>query len=134
MVIPLSGRVPGRHSGPFQSRIDDSNGLHYVSWKIDRLFGFSSPRRIYRRKGSVRRWARWPYHLVAWARGWLRHPMVRLAPGPPPSLLWTPSLVGKNRNFGFCFVQFREYFLCSFSKTQKQHKTGNWHYGISLIG
>jgi hypothetical protein len=22
--------------------------------------------------------------------------------------------------FGFCFVQFREYFLCSFSKTQKQ--------------
>jgi hypothetical protein len=22
--------------------------------------------------------------------------------------------------FGFCFVQFREYFLCNFSKTQKQ--------------
>jgi hypothetical protein len=27
--------------------------------------------------------------------------------------------------FGFCFVQFREYFLCSFSETQKQQKTGN---------
>jgi hypothetical protein len=27
--------------------------------------------------------------------------------------------------FGFCFVQFREYFLCNFSETQKQQKTGN---------
>jgi hypothetical protein len=26
---------------------------------------------------------------------------------------------------GFGFVQFREYFLCSFSKTQKQQKIGN---------
>jgi hypothetical protein len=23
------------------------------------------------------------------------------------------------RTFGFCFVQFREYFLCNFSETQK---------------
>jgi hypothetical protein len=36
--------------------------------------------------------------------------------------------------FGFCFVQFREYFLCKFFETQKQQKTGNWHCGISLIG
>jgi hypothetical protein len=36
--------------------------------------------------------------------------------------------------FGFCFVQFREYFLYNFSDTQKQQKTGNWHYGIFLIG
>jgi hypothetical protein len=98
---------------------------------------FSSPRRIYRRKGGVRRWARWArwcHHLVAQARGWPHHPVVWLAPGPPLSLLWTPSHVRKNRNFGFCFVQFREYFLCSFSKTQKQQKTGNWHCVISLIG
>jgi hypothetical protein len=26
---------------------------------------------------------------------------------------------GKYRSFGFCFVQFQEYFLCSFSETQK---------------
>jgi hypothetical protein len=38
------------------------------------------------------------------------------------------------RMFGFCFVQFREYFLCNFSETQKQQKTGNWHCGILLIG
>jgi hypothetical protein len=36
--------------------------------------------------------------------------------------------------FGFCFVQFREYFLCNFSETQKQQKIGNWHCCISLIG
>jgi hypothetical protein len=36
--------------------------------------------------------------------------------------------------FGICFVQFREYFLCNFSETQKQQKTGNWHCGDLLIG
>jgi hypothetical protein len=36
--------------------------------------------------------------------------------------------------FGFGFVQFREYFLCNFSETQKQQKTGNWHCGDLLIG
>jgi hypothetical protein len=35
---------------------------------------------------------------------------------------------------GFGFVQFREYFLCNFSETQKQQKTGNWHYGDLLVG
>jgi hypothetical protein len=32
--------------------------------------------------------------------------------------------VGKNRRFGFCFVQFREYFLYNFSEIQKEQKTG----------
>jgi hypothetical protein len=27
--------------------------------------------------------------------------------------------------FGFCFAQFREDFMCNFSETQKQQKTGN---------
>jgi hypothetical protein len=132
-VISLSGRVPRRASGPSRSCVDDDSGLQYVSWKIDLVLRVFLSRRIYRRKGNMRRWARWPHHLVARARGWPRHPMVWQAPGSPPSLLWIPSSVGKNRNFGFYFVQFREYFLCSFSKTQKQQKTGNWHYGISLI-
>jgi hypothetical protein len=35
---------------------------------------------------------------------------------------------------GFGFVQFREYFMCNFSETQKQQKTGNWHCGDLLIG
>jgi hypothetical protein len=41
---------------------------------------------------------------------------------------------GENKTSKTCFVQFQEYFLCSFSETQKQHKTGNWHCGILSIG
>jgi hypothetical protein len=40
-VILLSGRVPGRASGPSRSHIDDGGGLQYVSWKIDQTFRFS---------------------------------------------------------------------------------------------
>jgi hypothetical protein len=65
-VIPLFGRVPGRASGPSRSRVDDGDDLQYVSWKIDQVFRFSSPRRIYRRKGGVRRWPGGP---TTWWRG-----------------------------------------------------------------
>jgi hypothetical protein len=43
--------------------------------------------------------------------------------------------VGKNRRFGFRFVQFREYFLCKFSKIQKPQKTGTalWHLVNRLV-
>jgi hypothetical protein len=54
-----------------------------------------------------------------------RHPMVCLPPGPLPSPLWTPSHAGENTTFGLCFVQFREYFMCNYSETQKQQKTAN---------
>jgi hypothetical protein len=46
---------------------------------------------IYRRKGDVRGHPGGPHHLVARPWGDPRHPMVWPAPGPPPSLLWTPS-------------------------------------------
>jgi hypothetical protein len=62
--------------------------------------------------------------------------MVWLAPGSPSSLLWTPSRVGKNRNFGFCFIQFQKYFLCSFFETQKQQKNRElalWHLVSRLV-
>jgi hypothetical protein len=71
-VIPLSGRVPGRASGPSQSRVDDSDGLQYVSWKIDRGFRFFPSRRIHRRKGGVRRWTRAAHPLVARDGAWPR--------------------------------------------------------------
>jgi hypothetical protein len=38
------------------------------------------------------------------------------------------------RRFGFCFIQFREYFLCNLSETQIKQKIGNLHCGILLIG
>jgi hypothetical protein len=91
---------------------------------------YSSPRvfpskGISRRKGDVRRWTRWSHHLVARTGDGPRLPMVLLPLGPSLSLLWTLSSCQVNRNFGFRFVQFREYFLCNFSETQKHQKTGN---------
>jgi hypothetical protein len=63
-------------------------------------------------RGAHTRW----WHGQGWTRAtrWCGPP-----PGPPLSLLSTLSHVGENRNFGLCFVQFRGYFMCNFSKTQK---------------
>jgi hypothetical protein len=123
-MIPLSGRVSRRVSGPSRSRVDDGGGLQYVSSRSVLSLRVFATKEIYRRKGDVRGWTRGPHHLVARPGGGPCHPMVRLPPGCSLSLLWTPSLCQVNRNFGFRFVQFREYFMCNFSETQKQQKTG----------
>jgi hypothetical protein len=65
-MIPLSGRVPGRASGPSRSRDDDGGGLQYVSWKSVCTLRVFPSKGIYRRKGDVRGWTRGPHHLVAW--------------------------------------------------------------------
>jgi hypothetical protein len=44
-------------------------------------------------------------------RGWPVAPLLRLFGSLEAS--------GKNKTSGTCFIQFREYFLCSFSETQK---------------
>jgi hypothetical protein len=124
VVIPLSGRVPGSASGPSRPRVDDDGGLQYVLWKRVWAFRVFPSRGINRRKGDVRRWTRWSHHLVARPRGGPRHHQVWLPLGLPPTLLWTPSSCQVIRNFSFCFIQFREYFLRNFSETQKQQKTG----------
>jgi hypothetical protein len=93
-------------------------------WKIDRVFRFFPTGGLYRRRGGVKG-----------------------GPGAGRTTLWCGRPVAplyllfglleaslNNRRFIFCFIQFREYFLCNFSETQKQQKIGNWHYGILLIG
>jgi hypothetical protein len=41
VVIPLSGGVPGRASGPSRSRVDDGGGLQCVFKKLIGSLGFS---------------------------------------------------------------------------------------------
>jgi hypothetical protein len=41
VAISLSGRVPGRASGPSRSRVDDSGGSRCVSGKLIGYLGFS---------------------------------------------------------------------------------------------
>jgi hypothetical protein len=45
-MIPFSGRVPRRASGPSRSRVNDGGGLQYVFWKIDRDLGFLAEENI----------------------------------------------------------------------------------------
>jgi hypothetical protein len=127
-------RVPGRAPGSSRSRDGDDGGSQYVSWKRDQSLRFFPSRGLYRQKGIIRGGASWPHHGVARPGARPRPPVVRLAPDPPSSHLWSSQIFGKNRRFGFCFVQFREYFLCNFSETQNSKKIGNWHCGILLIG
>jgi hypothetical protein len=123
-MIPLSGRVPGRVSGPSQSQVNDGSGLQEVLWMDVLGVMVFAMEKIYRRKGDVRGRSRGPHQGPARPGGRPRHPMVWPPPGSSPSLLWTPSSYQQNSNFGFCFVQFREYFLYNFSEIQKQQKIG----------
>jgi hypothetical protein len=107
-----------------RTRVNDGGDLRYVSWKHVQALRVFAMKGIYRRKGDVRGGPRGPHHLVVRPGGGLCHPMLRLSPGCSLSLLWTPSSCQVNMNFGFRFVRFREYFMCNFSKTQKQQKTG----------
>jgi hypothetical protein len=66
VMIPLSGRVPGRASGPSRSRVDDGGGLQYVSWKDFSGHRVFMMKGIYRRKGDVRGWPRGPHLALAW--------------------------------------------------------------------
>jgi hypothetical protein len=75
-------------------------------------------------------------HTTWWHdQGVARAALVRPPPGPSPSLLWTPSSCQVNMNFGFRFVQFREYFLYNFSETQKNRKQelALWHLVNRLV-
>jgi hypothetical protein len=103
-------------------------------WKIADCFRVFHREASYRQRGIVRRW---PGGLtiggcdqgLGHAPSWCGQPLA-----PLRLLFGLRSSSGKNRSSGTCFVQFWEYFLCSFSETQKQQKTGNWHCGILLVG
>jgi hypothetical protein len=134
VVIPLSGRVPGRASGPSRSsgrrrrRIAMCSGkligdLGFFRWGVFIGEGASSEvargTLTHRRRGQG-------LGCAALVCGALMAPLLLL--------FGSPEAFGKNKTLGTCFVQFREYFLCSTSERQKQQKTGNWHCGDLLVG
>jgi hypothetical protein len=124
VVEKASGRVPGRAPESSRSRFDDDDGLQYVSRKSDLSLRFFPSRGLYRRKGSVKSGTRWSHHRPAWPGAGLRRPVVRLAPGPPPSHLWSSQSFGKNRRFRFCFIQFRDISCVTFLKHKNGRKQG----------
>jgi hypothetical protein len=123
-VIPLSCRVPGRASRPSRSRVDDGGGLQYVFCKIDLVLRVFPSSRIYRRKGGVRRWARWPHHLVARAKGRLCHPMVWMAPGSPRLCFGLRLVLGKIGTSAFVSSNSENISCVTFLKHKNSRKQG----------
>jgi hypothetical protein len=134
VAIPLSGKVPGRASGPSQSWVDDGGESRYVSGKLIGYLGFSH-RGVFIGERAASEVDQGGLTHRGRGQGLVR---ATLLCGRLVALLCLLfGLLKALLNiwmFGFCFVQFREYFLYNFSETKKQQKTGNWHYGISLIG
>jgi hypothetical protein len=112
--------VPGRASRPSRSWVDDGGGSRCVSGKVIGSLGFSR-RGVFIGEGAALEvdqgglTTRGHGPALGRAALWCGRPVapLRLSFGvlEAPVNIWTS---------GFCFVQFREYFLCNFSETQKQ--------------
>jgi hypothetical protein len=118
-ALPCPGRVPE------QRLLSHENGLRWqrccgtLSGKTPIDLGFSVGRLYI--GGEAASESDRGAHTIAWRAPGVNH--AALGYGRPLAALrlsfgLRPSS-GKNVSFGFCFVQFREYFLCSFSETQK---------------
>jgi hypothetical protein len=126
VAIPLSGRVPGRASRPSQFQVDDDGGSRCVSGKLIGYLGFSR-RGVFIGEGAASEVDQGGHTRRGRSQGLgraalLRRPVVWPARGP---LCLFFGLLEASLNiwmFGFCFVQFREYFLCNFSETQNNTK------------
>jgi hypothetical protein len=134
VAIPLSDRVPGRASGPSQSRVDDDSGSRCVSGKLIGYLGFSR-RGLFMGEGAASEVDQGGLTHRGRGQGLGCAALLCGQPVAPLRILFGLLVASlNNRRFGFCFIHFREYFLCNFSETQKHQKTGNWHCGILLIG
>jgi hypothetical protein len=111
--------VPGRASGPSQSRVDDGGGSRCVSGKLIGYLGFFH-RGVFIGEGASSEVARGTLTHRGRGQGLGRAALVCGALVAPLQLLFgSLEASEENKTSGTCFVQFREYFLCSTSKTQK---------------
>jgi hypothetical protein len=134
VVIPLSGRVPGRASGPSRSSGRRRRRIAMCSGKVIGSLSFSR-RGVFIGEGASSKVDRGSLTHRGHGQA-LGHAALVCGPLVAPLQLLFGSLEASVKFWasGFGFVQFREYFLCSFSETQKQQKIGNWHCDDLLIG
>ena len=121
-MIPLSGRVP---EAIFRIPRDGIDGggvsvTFLVSWLS--VLGFSR-RKDYIGEGAESGDARGAHPIWRRGQGWGRAPLGCGRLVAPLRLLFG-LLEGsvENKTVGFCFVQFREYFLCRISETKNSRK------------
>jgi len=133
-ALPRPGRVPEQRLLSPEIRRRRRRSCGTVSGKLPNPLGFSVPR-LYIGEGAMSEGCQ---SLLT--QGWRGQGLGRAAPlcgalvAPLRYFFGCLEASGKNKTSGTCFVQFREYFLCITSETQKQQKTGNWHCGILSIG
>jgi hypothetical protein len=100
------------------------------------LLGFSVPR-LYIGEGASSGGCQGALTMGGRGQGLGRAPLLCGRPLAPLRLSFGLRYsFGKNKTSGTCFVQFREYFLCSFSETQKQQKNRElalWHLVNRLV-
>jgi hypothetical protein len=135
VVEKASGRVPGRAPGSSRSRDSDGGGLQFVLRKSNSSFRFFPSRGIYRRKGSVRRWASWPHPLVAQARGRPCHARVSLAPGPLCLIFGLRDALGKIEGLAFVLSNSENISCVAFlkHKTAENRELALWHLVNRLV-
>ena len=99
------------------------------------VFGVFASEGINRRRGNVGGGPGLPPHLPArlWAQP--RERVVWRPWASPWLALLAPCVPRKNRRFGFCFVEFREYCPNSFSGTKNSRKQelALWHLVNRLV-
>jgi hypothetical protein len=117
--------VPGGASGSSRSRVDDGGGSRCVSEKVIGYLGFSR-RGVFIGEGATSEVDQGAHPIGRRGPGAGRAPWWCGCPVDPFRLLFGSLEASVNIwTSGFYFVQFREYFLCNFSETQKLQKTGN---------
>jgi hypothetical protein len=124
VVEKASGRVSGRAPGSSRSRFDDGGGLQYVLRKSDPSLSFFPSRGLYRQRGSVRRWTRWSHHRWVWPGAGPRPLVVRLAPSPPPSHLWSSRSFDKIGGSAFVSSNSENISCVTFLKHKNSRKQG----------
>jgi hypothetical protein len=135
VVEKASGRVPGRAPGSSRSRFDEGGDLQYVSRKSDPSLRFFPTRGLYRRRGIVRRWARWPHHGWARPRAGPRPPVVWPAYGPPPSHLRSSRSFGKIGGSAFVSSNSENVSCVTFlkHKNSRKQELALWHLVNRLV-
>jgi hypothetical protein len=117
VVIPLSGRVPGWASGPSRSSGQRRRWIAMCSGKVIGSLCFSR-RGVFIGEGATLGVGRGALTHRGRGQGPGRAALLCVALMAPLRFLFGSLEASVNFwTFGFCFVQFREYFLCNFSET-----------------
>jgi hypothetical protein len=133
-AIPCPGRVPK------QRLLSPEIGLRwwrrcgtFHGWRLDSL-GYSRQRDFI--DGRAMSEGGQEAHTTPWRgqRG-AHHQVVWLPPSPPPSLLWTPSRVGKIGTSGFVLSNFENISCVTFlkHKNSRKQKLTLWHLVNRLV-